>query len=116
MADTTEKFTCIDCGKEVEYEGGLAGWAKKNPDKVRCKECFDKHKSGYAKKGTASTTAKAPAKGSGKSAETSGKKPIDAKMFKQAFDELRAEFADDLDSVKDYLGGWTSTLVINRSK
>ena len=115
MADTTEKFTCIDCGKEVEYEGGLAGWAKKNPDKVRCKECFDKHKSGYAKKGTASTTTKAPAKKS-EGGCTCQKKPIDAKMFKQAFDELRAEFADDLDSVKDYLGGWTSTLVINRSK
>ena len=105
----TEKFTCIDCGKEVEYEGGLAGWAKKNPDKVRCKECFDKHKSGYAKK--------APAKAPTKTAtNTSAKKEISAKMFKQAFDELRAEFADDLDSVKDYLGGWTSTLVINRSK
>lgn len=115
MADT-EKFTCIDCGKEVEYEGGLAGWAKKNPDKVRCKECFDKHKSGYAKKGTSkSTTAKASAKKS-EGGCTCQKKPIDAKMFKQAFDELRAEFADDLDSVKDYLGGWTSTLVINRSK
>lgn len=114
MADTTEKFTCIDCGKEVEYEGGLAGWAKKNPDKVRCKECFDKHKSGYAKKGT-SSTAKAPAK-KAEGGCTCQKKPIDAKMFKQAFDELRAEFADDLDSVKDYLGGWTSTLVINRSK
>jgi len=112
MADT-EKFTCIDCGKEVEYEGGLAGWAKKNPDKVRCKECFDKHKSGYAKKDTTSTTAK---KSYSKTTEASSKKPIDAKMFKQAFDELRAEFADDLDSVKDYLGGWTSTLVINRSK
>lgn len=114
MADTTEKFTCIDCGKEVEYEGGLAGWAKKNPDKVRCKECFEKHKSGYAKKGNATTT-KAPAKKS-EGGCTCQKKSIEAKMFKQAFDELRAEFADDLDSVKDYLGGWTSTLVINRSK
>lgn len=111
MADT-EKFTCIDCGKEVEYEGGLAMWAKNNPDKVRCKDCFDKHKSSYAKK--------SPAKGAGKDQQEnkikSSKKEIDAKMFKQAFDELRAEFADDLDSVKDYLGGWTSTLVINRSK
>jgi len=115
MADT-EKFTCIDCGKEVEYEGGLAGWAKKNPDKVRCKECFEKHKSSYAKRGTSTSgTAKAPAKKS-EGGCTCQKKPVEAKMFKQAFDELRAEFADELDSVKDYLGGWTSTLVINRSK
>ena len=37
-------------------------------------------------------------------------------MFRKAYDELKAEFADELDSVKEYLGGWTSTLVINRSK
>ena len=111
MAEEKETFKCIDCGKDVEYEGGLAGWAKKNPDKVRCKECFDKHKSGYAKKSP--TTAKAPAQTKTCSCF---KKDISASMFKQAFDELRAEFADDLDSVKDYLGGWTSTLVINRSK
>ena len=114
MTDEKEKFTCIDCGKEVEYEGGLAMWAKKNPDKVRCAECFDKYKSGAAKKATSTKKASG---GSGKSAETyTQKKAIDAKMFKQAFDELRAEFADDLESVKEYLGGWTSTLVINRSK
>lgn len=113
MTDNKEKFTCTDCGKEVEYEGGLAMWAKKNPDKVRCAECFDKYKNGAAKK--ASSTKKATGKTeSGYS--SSQKKPIDAKMFKQAFDELRAEFADDLDAVKEYLGGWTSTLVINRSK
>lgn len=112
MADNKEKFTCIDCGKEVEYEGGLAMWAKKNPDKVRCADCFDKYKNGAAKK------APAAKKSTGKteSGYSSQKKPIDAKMFKQAFDELRAEFADDLDAVKEYLGGWTSTLVINRSK
>lgn len=108
MADNKEKFTCTDCGKEVEYEGGLAMWAKKNPDKVRCAECFDKFKKApAAKKSTGKTE-------SGYS--SSQKKSIDAKMFKQAFDELRAEFADDLDAVKEYLGGWTSTLVINRSK
>lgn len=108
-----EKFKCIDCGAEVEYEGGLAIWASKNPDKVRCAECFDKHKSSYKK--TSGTAAKTPAKKT-EGGCSCGKKTIDAKMFKQAFDELRAEFADDLDAVKDYLGGWTSTLVINRSK
>ena len=49
-------------------------------------------------------------------AEAPAKKPIDATMFRKAYDELKAEFADELDSVKEYLGGWTSTLVINRSK
>lgn len=97
----TEKFKCAGCGKEVEFDGGLAAWASKNPDKVRCAECHNKK---FAKKEFKPKT------------EAPVKKPIDAAMFRKAYDELRAEFADELENVKDYLGGWTSTLVINRSK
>lgn len=107
----TEKFKCAECGKEVEFDGGLAVWASKNPDKVRCEECHNKK---FAKKGGATTGAKKEFKP--KCEQTSGKKTIDATMFRKAYDELKAEFADELDSVKEYLGGWTSTLVINRSK
>ena len=106
----TEKFKCAECGKEVEFDGGLAIWVAKNPDKVRCEECHNKK---FAKKAGA-TTAKKEFKP--KEGGASTKKPIDAAMFRKAYDELRAEFADELDSVKEYLGGWTSTLVINRSK
>lgn len=98
----TEKFKCAECGKEVEFDGGLAVWASKNPNKVRCEECHNKK---FAKK-----------EFKPKCEQTSGKKTIDATMFRKAYDELKAEFADELDSVKEYLGGWTSTLVINRSK
>lgn len=107
----SETFKCAECGKEVEFDGGLAVWASKNPDKVRCEECHNKK---FAKKDGATTGAKK--KFDPKCAETSGKKTIDATMFRKAYDELRAEFADELENVKDYLGGWTSTLVINRSK
>lgn len=106
----TEKFKCAECGKEVEFDGGLAVWASKNPDKVRCEECHNKK---FAKKGGTTTGTKKEFK---PEAKTPIKKPIDATMFRKAYDELKAEFADDLDSVKEYLGGWTSTLVINRSK
>ena len=106
----TEKFKCAECGKEVEFDGGLAVWASKNPDKVRCEECHNKK---FAKKGGTTTGAKKEFKSK---AEAPVKKPIDASMFRKAYDELKAEFADELDSVKEYLGGWTSTLVINRSK
>lgn len=106
----TEKFKCAECGKEVEFDGGLAVWAAKNPDKVRCEECHNKK---FAKK-TGATATKKEFKPKEGSAPT--KKPIEASMFRKAYDELRAEFADELDSVKEYLGGWTSTLVINRSK
>lgn len=103
-----EKFKCAECGKEVEFDGGLAVWASKNPDKVRCEEC---HNAKFAKKGGS-----APKREFKPKAEAPAKKPIDAAMFRKAYDELRAEFADELENVKDYLGGWTSTLVINRSK
>ena len=106
----TEKFKCAECGKEVEFDGGLAVWASKNPDNVRCEECHNKK---FAKKGGATTGVKKEFK---PKSEASAKKPIDAAMFRKAYDELKAEFADELDSVKEYLGGWTSTLVINRSK
>ena len=111
MNEMTEKFKCAECGKEVEFDGGLAVWASKNPDKVRCEECRNKK---FAKKsGTAASTKK---EFKSRDAQAPAKKPIDAAMFRKAYDELRAEFADELDSVKEYLGGWTSTLVINRSK
>ena len=51
----TEKFKCAECGKEVEFDGGLAVWASKNPDKVRCEECHNKK---FAKKGETTTGAK----------------------------------------------------------
>lgn len=105
----SEKFKCAECGKEVEFDGGLAVWAAKNPEKVRCEECHNKKFAGKAKTGTVKKEFK-PA------VSATPKKPIDAAMFRKAFDELRAEFADELDDVKEYLGGWTSTLVINRSK
>lgn len=99
---------CSVCGKEVELEGGLHIWATKNPDKFRCEECRAAGKFANGKGG-------APATKKSSSAGTA-KKAIEAKMFRQAFDELMAEFKDDFDTVSPFMGGWVSTLVINRSK
>lgn len=98
----TEMKKCEACGKEFEARGD---WQKV------CLDCF---KAGHAPKPESKAASKREFKS--KCTETSGKKPIDASMFRKAYDELKAEFADELDSVKEYLGGWTSTLVINRSK
>lgn len=113
MTDEKEKVPCCDCGKEVELEGGLLGWAKKNPDKFRCPDCQSKR---YAN-GKAPTSKKADGKSAGASKkEFTPKKEINAALFRQAFDELRAEFADVAEEVAPYMGGWVSTIVINRSK
>lgn len=94
----TEMKKCEACGKEFEARGT---WQKV------CLDCF---KAGHAPK----PESKAAKKESNPKAPV--RKPIDAAMFRKAYDELKAEFADELDSVKEYLGGWTSTLVINRSR
>lgn len=97
----TEMKKCDACGKEFEARGD---WQKV------CLDCF---KAGHAPKPESKAASKREFK---PKAGTAPKKAIDATMFRKAYDELRAEFADELDSVKEYLGGWTSTLVINRSK
>jgi ribosome-binding protein aMBF1 (putative translation factor) len=96
-----EMKKCEACGKEFEARGD---WQKV------CIDCF---KAGHAPKPESKAASKREFK---TEAKATHKKDIDATMFRKAYDELKAEFADELDSVKEYLGGWTSTLVINRSK
>ena len=93
---------CTQCGKEFEARGD---WQK---------VCIDCYKAGASSKPKASAS-KVTA-GSGKSASTTGKKNVSAELFVQAYDELIAAFEGRVDEVKDYLGGWVSTIVINRSK
>lgn len=89
--------TCEKCGKEFEARGD---WQK---------VCLDCYKAGTkAEKKPAATT-------SSKSNYTK-KAEVNAELFRKAYDELVAEFSDILPDVKEYLGGWTSTIVINRSK
>lgn len=97
------KKVCEKCGKEFEARGE---WQK---------ICLDCYKAGGSSTKATSTT-KTPVKSSSKSTGTTGKEAVSAEMFRKAYDELVAEFSDIHDEVKDYLGGWTSTIVINRSK
>lgn len=102
----SEKITvkCSKCGKDYEVDEKLATWCEKNNKPLVCQDCF---KSGGAKKTpakTATSTAKAP------------KADVGAAMFRKAYDELVAEFSDIKEEVAPYLGGWASTIVINRSR
>lgn len=101
------KVTCAKCGKEFDLDAKWEGFAKKYPDRVTCPDCKDGSKS-VAK--ASSNTKKEYTKSS------SSKEPVTAELFVKAYDELTAAFADRLDDVKDYLGGWVSTIVINRSR
>lgn len=107
------KFTCPVCGKETESDERLHAWMVKN-DKLMCSDCFAKSKGANAKKA-----------GSGKSAETTGKKDynkpatvarpaITAETLRKAYDEVVAEFADVLPDVKEFIGGWTTTIALSK--
>lgn len=113
MAETI-KVVCAECGKEFDLDKKWQPFANKYPERVKCPSC--KKGGGKSVAKAVSNTAKPSKSNYSKPTSATGKKQIDATMFKQAYDELVAEFGDNLDEVKEYLGGWTSTLVINRSK
>lgn len=107
----TIKAKCSVCGKETELEDNLASFVEKYPDRVKCKEC-------YAKGGSDAKKATAAAKGSGKSAETSGKNKVtvDAELLRKSYDEVKAAFADVIDEVHEFIGGWTTTVALSKTK
>ena len=41
---------------------------------------------------------------------------MSAELLKKKYDELCAVFGDNLDDVKDYLGGWTTALALSETK
>lgn len=102
---------CSKCKKSFELDEKWKSFAEKYPERVTCQGCKDnstKSVSTAYKNTVKSTTQTTTSK--------SGKEAVSAAMFRRAYDELTAEFSDILPDVKEYLGGWTSTIVINRSR
>lgn len=111
------KVKCVECGKEFTLSEKQQ-FLLKFPNKIKCPSCAF---------GTGNSKAAAPAKKPEpeKAKEpdkfkcevgVEGKQKICAEAFLRAYEELRAVFAGREDEVKDYMGGWTSTIVITRSK
>ena len=100
---------CTVCGKMYTIQDGTpsAKFVQEHPERAKCFDCF---KAG----GTDKAAATKVAKGSGKSAETKAKATISAEVLRQSYDEVVAAFADVLDDVKDYLGGWTTTVALSK--
>lgn len=112
----TKHLKCSVCGKEFdkefkEGEERLAAWYDKNPDKVKCSDCYSggaKKKSSAPKIEKAVTTPKAPA-------STAGARPaITAEVLRKSYDEVIAAFADVLPEVKEFIGGWTTTIALSK--
>lgn len=112
----TKHLKCSVCGKEFdkEFKDGeerLAAWYDKNPDKIKCSECYA---GGTKKKSTPATTTKATST-SKVSAATAGARPaITAEVLRKSYDEVIAAFADVLPDVKEFIGGWTTTIALSK--
>lgn len=99
------KAECVKCGKEFEQDDKWKVLYERFPDKVICEDC---------KKG------KKPLKTEVVNNKDLLTSDIDtellqkAKQLKAGYDALCQVF--NKDEVKDYLGGWTSTLFIETNK
>lgn len=107
---------CYKCKKNFELDEKWKGFAKKYPERITCPEC----KSG-AKKDVATAYKNTPKKTTPNSykkaaSSTSTDKKVNAEMFREAYEEIKEQFEDVLPEVKDFIGGWVSTIVINRMR
>ncbi len=108
--------TCTKCGKQFTFgKPALDNWAARpeNHSKVVCNDC----KFGKTSVTTNNKTFK-PSVTNGKTTSkvevaSSNSHEMSAELLRRKYDELCAVFADDLESVKDFLGGWTTTLALS---
>lgn len=102
------KATCAKCGKEFEADEKLVKWMDDVKGERICSECFSKAKSSTSKSEKAKATT--PSKTAKSSTD------ISPEEFRKVYDEFVASFADIMEDVKPLLGGWVSTVLINRHK
>lgn len=114
MVSNTFKVTCAKCGKEFTLDEKWRGFAEKYPERLTCTDCKD-----GAKKSVATAYKNTPKKTTQSSYKkttlsSNADKKVYAEMFREAYEEIKEQFEDVLPEVKDFIGGWVSTIVINR--
>lgn len=121
--EQNDMLTCAKCGKKFLFKSeGLNRWAKNpntDPKKVVCDECHSGKTSKTASKKPVENPIEKPSykrPSSAPAGTNNSKATMSAELLKKKYDELCAVFGDDLDSVKDYLGGWTTTLALSETR
>lgn len=100
------KAKCVKCGEEFEQDDKWKVLYDRFPEKVICEKC---------KKGTQTSSKQEVNKEVVKSTTTVNDNLLEkARQLKAGYDALCQVF--DKEEVKDYLGGWTSTLFIETNK
>lgn len=101
------KAHCHTCGKDFDMDDKYKTFVEKYPDRVKCPECY---KAGGNDVKKATTTAKAG------TSKVSSKVAIDADLLRKSYDEVKAAFADVIDEVHDFIGGWTTTIALSKTR
>ena len=112
----TIKVTCAKCGKEFALDKKWEGFADKYPERLTCSNCKDGAKKDVATAYKSTAKPESYKKKVNAHKQSSSLSEIKAEMFRKAYDELTAEFSDILPEVREFLGGWTSTIIIQGSK
>lgn len=99
---------CTVCGKDFEMDDKYATFVEKFPDRVKCPGCY---KSGGADAKKATTAAK-----DAKRTSAASKVTVDAELLRKSYDEVKAAFADVIDEVHEFIGGWTTTVALSKTK
>ena len=103
------KAKCAKCGAEVELNDNYANFVEKYPERVTCFKC--KNSGGKsATKATKKAVEQAKTECACHCGETS------AERFKEVYYQFKEVFGDELKDVKDYIGGWVSTVIIQGTK
>lgn len=118
MADKIQ-VKCSVCGKTYELNAGTksADFVTKFPDRAKCPECWEAGGTNAAKATAKAVEAKNAAAGK-PTTKTYGKqfKEITPADLHKAYEEVKAEFADILDEVAPYMGGWATTIALNKAQ
>lgn len=115
----TIKVTCAECGKEFELDDKWEGFAKKYPDRLKCFNCKSgKKESDDSKKVSdykKQTSKKSYTPKSNYKAPQGMIKPEHFADFYLALKEVMEE-RGIFNEVHDFMGGWTTSLIIQADK
>lgn len=106
----TIETKCAKCGAGVKLDDKWKAFAEKYPERVTCQKC----KNAGGKSATKAT--KKAIEDKKEPSCTCCDNPASATKFKEVYHQFKEVFGEEMAEVKDYIGGWVSTVIIQGTK
>ena len=110
----TVNAKCSVCGADVELQDNLKSFVEKYPERVKCKKCYAAGGANKEKAAAKASGDKETGKAVSKARDNFGE--VTAELLRKSYDEVIAEFSDVLADVHEFIGGWTTSVAIAKSK